>query len=324
MCKRTWRLDKTSLQKLQSLIAVDDLRLLAAVEEAGSLTGAARRLHMDHSSAWRRLGQMEERLGVRLFERGRDGYVATSAGEDAVATAARLLQDLADLERRLAGKDIRPTGVVRVTTTDTLVPLLTPVLAEFRQVHPGIVLELAGANAFFTLTKRDADVAIRPAAHAPEGLVARRIGTIGTAIYAACGMMVPDGRLEEADWVAPDDTLGHLRSARWIAANVPAERVVYRANSLLALAAACQAGLGLAALPCFLADGLAGLQRVAGPLAEMETALWLITHPDLRRTARVRAFLGFAAERLAGLRGRLEGSVNGPGDTARPSVPPAR
>jgi DNA-binding transcriptional LysR family regulator len=149
-------------------------------------------------------------------------------------------------------------------------------------------------------------VAVRPASSAPEGLVARRVATLGTAIYAAEHVQVPD-ELTQADWVAPDDALGHLRSARWIAANVPPERIAFRASSLMALASACQAGLGLAALPCFLADAMPGLQRLGEPLPQMETTLWLITHPDLRRTARIRTFLDFAAERLAGLRPQLEG-----------------
>jgi molybdate transport repressor ModE-like protein len=309
---------------MQSHLSVDDLRLLAALAEAGSLSGAARRLQLDHSSAWRRLGQLEQRLGVRLFERGRAGYAPTSAGEDAVATAMRLLQDIGDLERRLAGEDVRPSGVVRITTTDTLVGLLTPVMVGFQAAFPAIVVELATANVFFTLTKRDADVAIRPAVTAPEGLVARRIATVGTAIYGARGRVGGGTALPERDWVAPDETLGHLRSARWIAANVPAERIVFRASSLLGLAAACRAGLGLAALPCFLADPDPELERLGPPMAEMEAALWLITHPDLRRTARVRAFLDFAAQHLSSLRGRLEGTASAAGGSPPPCVPPTR
>lgn len=296
-----------SLQYPQSL-ALEDLRLVAAIGEAGSLTGAARRLGVDHSTAFRRLGAVEARLGLRLFERARSGYSPTPGGEEAIASAGRILEELATLERRLAGRDLRPSGVVRVTTTDTLVELLSPLLADFRALHPGIIVELATSNDFFTLTRRDADVAIRPAPSAPEDLVARRIAGIAFAPFAAPAYLAAQGArdLEALDWLGPDDSLAHLGLARWLRARVPAERIVYRASSLLALRAAALAGLGVAPLPCYLAEAEPGLRRVAAPLPEMAAALWLITHPDLRRSARVRAFLDFMGDRLVSLRGRLE------------------
>jgi DNA-binding transcriptional LysR family regulator len=134
------------------------LRLLITIGAASSLTAAARRLKIDHSTAFRRLAAMERRLGVRFFERARDGYTPTPAGETAIATASHVIEALDELERRLAGQDMRPSGVVRVTTTDTLIELLAPMLAAFRAAHGGITLEIVAANPFFTLTRRDADV----------------------------------------------------------------------------------------------------------------------------------------------------------------------
>ena len=110
----------------QAGFAVDDLRLLQAIGESGSLSAASRKLGIDHSNVFRRLGGMEQRLGVRLFDRARDGYAPTPAGETAIATAARVLAEIEVLERRLAGEDLRPSGIVRVATTDTLAPTGTP------------------------------------------------------------------------------------------------------------------------------------------------------------------------------------------------------
>lgn len=308
--KKTWEKHKVSLHSTQGKIDWQDLRLVLAIGEAGALTAAARRLGVDHSTAFRRLGALEARLGVRLFERARDGYVPTPAGEAAIAGARQLLEKLDGLERRLAGEDLRPSGVVRVTTTDTLLDLLAPLVAAFRTAHPQIVVELVAAQAFFTLTRRDADVAIRPAATAPEGLAGRRIAAIATALYAAPAYLAQranDEDLSSHDWIGLDDSLSHLGSARWMQAHIPPERVVCRGSTLLALRALARSGLGLAPLPCYLGDANPALVRVRPPLPEMESALWLLVHPDLRRVARIRAFLDFAAAWLADERSRLEG-----------------
>lgn len=299
-----------SLRQVQGNIDLEDLRLVQAIAEAGTLAGAARRLGVDHSTAFRRLGTLEERLGVRLFQRARDGYTPTPAGEMAIATAGELLADLGLLEHRLAGEDLRPSGVVRVTTTDTLLDFLAPGFAAFRAAHPEITLEIVAANAFFTLTRREADVAVRPARSAPDNLVGRRIAELAMAPYAAASYLDrrSDARgLIEHDWIGPDESLAHLGSAKWIEREIPSERVVLKGNSLLALLAAARAGVGVAPIPCYLGDTDPGLARVGSPIPEMSSALWLLTHPDLRRVARIRVLLDFLAPWLMQRRDLLAG-----------------
>lgn len=288
-----------------------DLRLVQAIAEVGSLTGAARLLAVDHSTAFRRLESLETRIGTHLFNRARDGYTLTVAGEEVVAAADRILEELGALERRVAGETLNPSGVIRLTAPDTLIPFVSRILKSFRDSYPAIVVETVVDNAFFRLSKRDADVALRPVAGAPEDLTGRRIATVGTAIYASpdylMGRANNNDDLAAYEWLAPDDSLSQSRSARWIAANVPNDRVVYRANSLLALSQAAGAGFGVAALPCYLGDPDPGLRRVAGPMTEMETALWLLVHPDIRKVARIRALLDFLAENLMRQGALIEG-----------------
>ena len=286
-------------------VALDDLRLLLAIADSRSLGGAAKRLGVDHSSAFRRLAALEARLGTRLFDRGRGGYAPTSAGEIAIASAGRIGEELDALDRQLLGQDLRLSGRIRITTTDTLLHVLAPLLAGFRRLGPGIVVEVAAANAIFDLSRRDADMALRPAATVPEHLIARRLTTVAIARYAA-----PDYLARQAakgldhddfaahDWVAPDESLSHAGSARWIAAHVPRERVVHRGDSLLALLQAAKAGIGMAALPCYLADREPALRRVGTTLDEAAVPLWLIAHPDLRQVRRIRALGEFLSERL--------------------------
>lgn len=284
-------------------MAWDDMRLVLAIGRAGTLVGAARALGLNHSTLFRRLGALETQIGVRLFERFRDGYTPTAAGEEVIALAGRIDSDVTAIERRLAGRDLRPSGVVRVTTTDTLVELVMPMLASFRTAHPEIVLELAASNAILNLSRRDADVAIRPSAEPPDMLVGRRVGTVAFALFAAADYLKRKParlKLEAHDWAAPDDTLAHLRAAQWIAATIPSERIGFRTGSLVALLSAVRAGMGVAPLPCYLGDSDPALRRLSGTMDDFAAGLWLLTHPDLRRVARIRAFMDFMAPALAG------------------------
>jgi DNA-binding transcriptional LysR family regulator len=108
------------------------------------------------------------------------------------------------------------------------------------------------------------------------------------------------------DWLSPDDSLSHLRSAHWISRHVDPVRIVHRTNSLTSLCEAVRAGIGLAPLPCFLGDANANLVRVTPPMTEMASNLWLLTHPDLRQMPRVRAVLDAIADFLSRFRPKIE------------------
>ncbi len=289
----------------------DDLRYVLAVGRAGSLAGAAKALTVHHSTVFRRIGTIEARLGVRLFERHREGYAMTPAGEQIRRLAARMDEEVAGLERRLLGRDMRLSGSVRVTTTDTLLlMLLTPILAAFREDQPEIELEVAVSNTFFSLSKREADIAIRPTSSPPEGLVGRRVARVATAVYASEAYLARSAArddLAEHDWIEPDDSLQHLPATRWLRSWRSEGFARYRVNTLLGMREAAITGMGLAALPCFIADGVPTLRRVRPPLEELATDLWLLIHRDLRRVARMRAFLDFVALELTKRRDLLEG-----------------
>ncbi len=308
----------------------NDLRLVLAVAREGTLSGAARTLRVTHSTVFRRLGAIEEGLGVRLFERFRDGYSATSAGEATAALAARFAGDFVALERRLSGQDLRPSGTVRIATTDTICTMLMRHVPALRTAHPEIRIEITISNAMANLTRREADVAIRPVPEAPETLIGRRIANIAHAIYGSpAGVARHGGRdLSNHEWVGLDDTLATTVIGRWMHAHVPDARTVLRVDSLPALRDAARAGIGIALLPCYLGDDDDCLRRIL-PAAASEThsALWLLTHGDLRRTARIRAVMDFLASALGSERALLEGRRLGksaPRRSAASGVVPGR
>ncbi|QCI67825.1 LysR family transcriptional regulator [Phreatobacter stygius] len=290
---------------MQKPIDWQDLRYVLAVADTRSLASAARALGVNHTTVLRRVNAFEQRLGLRLFDRLPTGYALTGGGEELLATARSMAATVTALERRLAGQDLRLEGTLRITTTDTLMAsVLPPLIARFRQMHPGILIEVATANALANLTRRDADVAIRPASDPPEALVGRRISGIAFALYAA---YQPAGDLTDQPWLAPDDSLATSTIARWMRQTLPGASIALRADSLVVLRNAARAGLGIAALPCYLGDRTAGLSRIGAPIAAMATDLWVLTHEDLRRTGRVSAFTEFIAAALGGERDLLEG-----------------
>ena len=290
-------------------LAWDDLRFVLAVGRSGSLSGAARALRVNHSTVFRRIGQVEERLGVRLFDRLPDGYAPTPAGEALIGLGGRIDEDVVALERRLAGEDLRPSGVVRVTTTDTLLQFMAAICARFRILQPLIQIELIVGQERLDLSRRDADVALRPTSLPPETLVGRRLSGIAAAVYGTQAYLstrpenTPFG---EHDWLGYDDSLSHLTADRWLRERVRPERFVLRSNNFLALREAALAGMGLVLLPCYLADYQPALHRLGEPLPELLTDLWLLVHDDLRRTARIRAVMDHVASEVTSIRDKLE------------------
>ena len=289
----------------------EDLRIVLAVAESGSLAAAARSLGVNHTTVLRRVGSFEQQLGLRLFDRLPGGYALTAGGEELMAAARGMAATVDTLERRLAGQDLRLEGTLRVAMTDTLMGSILPAhLAQFRALHPGIAIEVTTANLLANLTRRDADVAIRTVRDPPETLVGRRVAGIAFAVYAATGHPAaaagPAGYLRHP-WVTPDDSLAQSAIARWMREALPEAAIALRADSLVAMQRAAEAGLGLAALPCYLGDVTPGLVRVDAPIPGVATALWVLTHEDLRRTARVSAFTEFIAAALGRQKDLLEG-----------------
>jgi DNA-binding transcriptional LysR family regulator len=294
-------------------LAWDDFRLVKAIADARGLAGAAERLGVNHSTMFRRLGQVEDALGFALFERHRTGYALTTAGEEMVALAERMDEDITVFTRKLAGRELSPAGELRVATSDTLlVHLLTPLFARFRGRCPDVRLDIVLGNQALNLSKRDADVAIRVSDSPPETLVGRRAARIAWALYGRAADFpqagaVDLGSLDQRLWVSLGDDLATLKVVRFVREHVASERIVYKVNTVLGLAEAVEAGVGVGHLPCFIADVRPSLVRLSPPELRFAADLWLLTHPDLRHSARVRVFLDFLAAEIAERRKLIEG-----------------
>ncbi len=280
----------------------DDLRSFLAVIERGSISGAATFLNVNHSTVIRRLASLEKRLGARLFDRLPKGYELTAQGEELRYRLQGVREQIDSAQRSLSGRDLEVAGAIRITTTDTLTQrLLMPYLAEFRALNPAIQIEIVINNSFLNLTRREADIAVRPSNTVPENLVGRRVGCLRTAIYAAKKYLKQNGRKKAWAahvWVAPDEALSHLAQAKWMRDNIPPDRIVVRIDSLLGMAAAVRDGMGVGLLLCILVKDEPDIVPLAEPIDELETDLWILTHPALKGVARVKALSDFLYTRL--------------------------
>ena len=292
----------------------NELNLVLGIARGNGLVGAAAALRVDHSTVYRRLKSLEERLGAKLFERGPGGtYSPTAAGEQVAAAAERIEAELQALDRDVAGRDHRLTGRLRVTSSETLAfRLLTPEIARFRAVHAGIVVELVVDNRILSLSRREADVALRPLRPREGDLWGRKLAEVAWAVYASTDLVRNDhqdpfGGLPVIGW---GEETSNVRAASWVAEQTSGERIVYRSSSLVNQLVGVRAGLGAALLPCYLGDPEPGMSRLGCPITDVAGELWIVTHADLRRTARVRAFLDLVGEGLTRQRAALEGTAN--------------
>jgi DNA-binding transcriptional LysR family regulator len=288
----------------------DEFRLVKAIADSRSLAGAAALLGLNHSTVFRRLGALEAAVGARLFERSRSGYDPTVAGDEMIALANLMADSIGEFERRMAGRDVKPTGLLRVTTVEVIGQRFLPsILAQFRAQNPGVVIDLILSERALNLSRRDADVALRVTNDPPETLVGRRICTLRWAVY--CRRDLADswsGPVDSAPFIGFAEDFGPPSARRWIEANVRPGRLAARANSIHSMLEMVLHGFGAAPLPCCLGEQNPALARLGPTLRDWDLGLWILTHSDLRRSSRVRAFMDFAGAEMAKHRRAIEGA----------------
>lgn len=275
----------------------EDLRLVHAITAGRGLSGAARMLGLHHATVLRRLNAFEYRMGIVLFDRQPSGYIPTETGEALARIAAEIGQDVESAYRKLAGQDLRLSGTIRLATSDFLAQtLLVPILRAFRARYPSIEIETAISPQFASLTKRDADVALRAVVSVPDHLVGRHIAVLGYGVYGRDDLVAERRGVgpEQLDWVGDDHTISHVTTNTWRQRSFPNARVKMRFDSLIGKFTAIRNGMGVGFLPHFLGASTPGLTCVSAMPGEWTLDLWIITHPDLSRMSRVQTFMNMA------------------------------
>jgi DNA-binding transcriptional LysR family regulator len=283
----------------------DDLRFFLALARRGSLSAAAKDLHVAQSTVGRRLASLEASLGVRLLNRTPDGYAPTQAGDGVRAHAEQLEAEALSLERTVGGRDVRMAGLVRVTCAESVAThILAPCLASLHSKQPDIMLELIPNPRELSLSMREAEISVRLKQPDQHDLVVRRVGTIAFGLYASPGYLSRHGDVDFADGcpghhlVTQSEDIEDATQTGWFNDRAPRARVAMQTSSHEAAVVAALHDGGLACLARFRADREDGLVRLATPPPVPTASIWLVVHRDNRQMPRIRAVLTHITEHV--------------------------
>jgi DNA-binding transcriptional LysR family regulator len=288
----------------------EEVKSFAVVAVAGSVRRAAKELNVHHSTVSRRIDSLEHALGTKLFDRMPEGYVLTTAGEELASTVQEVGLRLNDAERLISGQDRDLSGVVTVALEQSIaVHIFAPRLVEFASAHPNIEVRMIMTTRRVDISRREADIALRIDNNPPQTLVGKRLFPYYQTAYAT------------PEYLAQHDFENAPEKARWIAWYAAKTKFPISTKAagfghvplwgcfpeLAMQQAAARGGLGLAMLPCFLGDKDPELVRATTLKPIKAYDIWLLTHSDLRRTARIRAFMTFAEKVMMDAKSQILG-----------------
>ena len=280
----------------------DDLRFFLTVANAGSVRAASNELKVSHSTVGRRIEQLEENIGTKLFNRTPDGYQITEAGQNILESAKKMDEEVNNIRRTVVGGDAKLEGPIVVTLPDiAAIHMYMEDFATFQQMYPKISLEIRTSYEVLDLSRREADVAIRMISNQsspPDYLIGRKLGAVHQAAYAHRDYLA-DNDLGDPDcglsWLGWGDNMRMHELIR--EGNYPVFPFRGVFPNVLTQLSACQHQMGIALLPCMIGDMDTELVRVPPGSSISSYDVWLLSHPDLRDTARIRVFREFIAER---------------------------
>ncbi|MFY0594865.1 MAG: LysR family transcriptional regulator [Cognatishimia sp.] len=282
----------------------DEIRTAYQVARHGTVSGAAEVLGVHHATVIRHIDALEARLGVKLFQRHARGYTPTEAGQDMMRVGQATDDQFGQLEGRIKGRGNDVSGELVVTSLATMSRLVTPILAEFQKIHPGLTIRYLTDDRVFRLEYGEAHVAIRAGAvpQEPDNVV-QDLATMQVGLYATDAYVKEHGKPETLEdfrnhrFVGVDNEKSRAPFYQWLSNVVPRENISFRATDAAAIEQAVLQGSGIGFLPKWFSRDQDGLHEVWKPEAEWHGAVWLVTHVDLHRTVKVQAFLNFLKEK---------------------------
>lgn len=278
-----------------------DLRIFLAIARTGTLGAAARQLGQSQPTMGRRLRALEAAVGQTLFQRTGDGFVLTEEGSVVLGHAERMEEEALAVERQLAGQGRQLEGNLRLSSSDWFgLHVLSPVLAEFALLHPGVTVELLTDARLYSLPRREADMVFRIARFDDPEVISRRLLHMPYGLYIRRGLPHPQrGDGAGCRLITMDTAFDGMPDVGWLRRSLPRATIAMRSNNRDVQARLCAAGAGLAVLPRPLGDAAAEIERVDLGEAPPGRDTYVGYHRDLKRLARLRALLDLVIARLA-------------------------
>ncbi len=283
----------------------DEIRTAFQVARSGTVSGAAEKLGVHHATVIRHIDALEQRLGVKLFQRHARGYTATEAGQDLLQVAQATDDQFTQLAGRIKGQGEGVSGDLVVTSLGMASRMLTPILVDFQAEHPEVRVRYRTGDRVFRLEYGEAHVAIRAGSmpEEPDNVVQpfmqQQMALVASDSYAARhGMPKDEDDLRSHYFVSHDEDNSRAPFTRWLRELVPEDRFTYRATENRNMQDAIIAGAGVGFV---LAQELAHhpeLTEVIPRRDEWSAPLWIVTHVDLHRTTKVQSFLRFLKDRI--------------------------
>jgi len=294
----------------------NDLRYFLAVAREGSTIGAANALKVNQSTVQRRLAALEDAIGSQLVERTPTGYRVTEKGAALRPHAEQVEAAVEAFRRQLASVETVLTGTIRVTAPEGIAYLiLTPLLEKFHARYPGLKVDVILTDQILDLSKGDADVALRVAPLEDSVLIGRKISEQAWGFYASRtyaernGTMSCPEDINRHAVILLDRELADIQVSRWLRRVVTDVKIAARCNSVSGALLTVKTGVGVAMLPSHIGDAEADLVRLFGPLKGIASGIYLVAHPDLHKTPRVRAFFDFMIAEIERFRPMLAGKA---------------
>lgn len=275
----------------------NDMRHFIALAEAGTLSGAARKMKVDHATVARHIAALEQALGERLVDRLARRWQLTETGCEVARAAEGMLAQAHALERMVRARKTTARARVTVSAPPAFASaFLAPRIAELGLLHPELDLVVSGNQSFISLGRQEADIAVRLSRPTEMTSVARRVGSMPFALYAAPGYT--ERPPEAWQFIAYDSPLDHVPEQEWLYRFADGRQIRFRSNDLTSQLAAVRIGLGIAVLPCFFADADRDVMALSAQ-GGLSRDIYLVAHTDMRRNTAIRVVMDFIAAKLA-------------------------
>ncbi len=283
----------------------ENLKFFIALAQEKRLQKAAKILNSNHTTVYRRIKNFEKEINTRLFESTPSGYFLTTEGDKLYKSTLGLEEKIDEISRAIQGTSNALEGEVCITTTISMANTILPkILLGLKKKYPGIRVDLRVGNELYNLSKREADIAIRPSSDVPDHLIGRKLGVLDFNVYSTPSYLKDRPKkffmknINEYDFIIPNESLAHLLSRKWILKYLKNNHKINQCDNLTIVAEMCNSGLGVAVLPEYFEKKFKNLEVLYRPKLKIGSDLWLLTHKDLSQIPYIKVTMKYLAQEL--------------------------